>query len=197
MLVLPLFFSLTLVTAAVLQPEPQEATLEEAMAACLGIPDRSSRLECFESLAKAVEKVEELEQSGTGPEQTLAAPELAPQPARKATIAPKAPVAGQESDAPTQTTAEAEKKFLIIPKSDPRAKTARPSPFTAEILKAWLRYDKIYLALDNGEIWKQTSRNRPRMPKDGQAVEFTKGVLGGWLAEFENSSGKYSFALVE
>ncbi len=180
---------------------PREATLEEAFAACSAIKDRSSRLECFDSLANAVDDNSrddaDAPEPAAAPRATIApkpqpSVEPVPAPAPEPSVRPiTPPVAPAPAEAPAK-----EKKFLIIPKEDPRAQAVRPSPFTATITKVTLRNNKLYIRLDNGETWKQTSRSRPRLPKVGMTVEFTRGIAGGWFAKFGNRRGKTSMTLV-
>ena len=179
---------------------PQEATLEEAFAACSAIKSKTSRLECFDSLANAVDDAapDNIEAPAVPPAPSRATIAPKPQPPAESVPAPIAPAPPQPSEAIEPVLpAEDDKKFLIIPKEDPRAQAVRPSPFTATITKVILRNNKLYIRLDNGETWKQTSRSRPRLPKEGMSVEFTRGIAGGWFAKFGNRGGKTSMTLVD
>ncbi|MEL6790770.1 MAG: hypothetical protein AAFO78_09380 [Pseudomonadota bacterium] len=192
-------------------------TVEEALVACSAINNRASRLECFDSLSAAVKSTTTVSQTGSAPPSattrrgaTVAAKPAPPAPAEGDEKRLKVePTSEQQTAAPQQeatppaktadagdTPAASEKKFLIIPKNDPTAKRLLRTPFTSKILKAWLRRDKIYVALDNGEVWKQTSINRPRMPKEGQDAAFTKGGVG-WFVQFNGRGPKISVTQVK
>lgn len=194
-------------TSAAAQDKPRETTVEGAVAACGSIADPKARLACFDSLASAVTKTEEKTEATiapSSPDET--SPGESPRPSAgidQPQSAGRVPSAG--SDLATNDKkpaagdkAEADRKFLIIPKADDRKfQAVRPSPFTAVITGVVRRQDKFYVRLDNGETWKQTSSVRPRTPKIGMTVTFTKGRLGGWFAKFDDRPGKYNFTLVK
>ena len=184
------------------------ASIEDAIAACSTIKNRSSRLECFDSLSNAVDEVSP-EEPGA-PETASraidgAAVRIAPvaPPASEPPVEPPtAPVAVAPAPAPQEPVdsveaAESDQRFLIIPREDPRAQAVRPPEWSAEIVKVTLRNDRIMVRLDNGETWKQTSRNRPRTPKVGMVAHFSKGLAGGWFVKFGERNGKYSVSLVQ
>lgn len=185
------FFFLASAMAGVLSVSvssaPTEATLEQALAACGGMEDRAARLECFDSLAAAANKASREEPAK--PERVAAPPDAKP-------VDPEPRRADRQTPKPEKDAEPSKARYVIVAKDDPIAKAARPSEFEAKIVEAWLQFDKIYVRLDNGEVWKQTSRDRPRMPKAGQRATFTKGLVG-WLASFGDSSNKHSFSLVK
>ncbi|MFQ5564072.1 MAG: hypothetical protein ACE5FO_10940 [Parvularculaceae bacterium] len=206
-------------TIAQAQEQAQETDIEGAVAACGSITNREARLDCFDSLANAVAETADEESAATAPETVspIAQPETprpddgVEPPGRVAPLTPPiAPdPAGErpsiDKKTPKSRDAEKEREFLIIPKKE-KPKKRKPekrqkkqpssSPFTAKIAKIWLYEGKIYIQLDNGEIWKQTSIRRPQLPEAGQSVEFSKRRFGGWFARFEGQSMKIGMTRV-
>lgn len=188
-----MIFLLALSFVAMQQSGVADANIQEALAACSEIEDPPSRLQCFDSLAT---------QSAKPARPNDPAP--LPEKARSATSSPVAAPIGGESQTPkspgaVERTASASDKQKR--RSSPELASDAPGPqrdaFEAVIEEVWLRFDKIYVRLDNGEVWKQTSRDRPRLPKPGQRARFEKGTFGGWFVRFDVSSSRYSFTRVE
>ena len=42
-----------------------------------------------------------------------------------------------------------------------------------------------YIALTNGEIWKNEAHDKGRPIKDGEKVELRPGAVGSWFMEFK------------
>lgn len=148
------------------QPATQEATTEEAVEACGSIDDQVRRLECFDSLRRALRKDENRS------------------------------IARIPGGTPGEKPADS-RQIVIVRKDQAAAVAFRPSPFASKLIDVQLRLDKIFIKLENGETWKQTSRDRPPLPKRGQTATFVKGLMGGWLVSFGENSGKHSFSLVD
>lgn len=181
-----LFF---LASAALLAAEPQSMTLEEALAHCSKIADTTDRLACFEGLADAVAPGDDREEA-TPREET-------PSDANSQ-AAPPAPVEAprdEDQSAPEAAEPATRDRFIILRENEfeaekrkEREKPAARQAYDAQVLKSW-RYsatNQLYVALANGEIWKQSDTRRGRTLKQGQRVTLEPSFGGSWLMTFSD-----------
>jgi len=190
------------------QNEPREASLDEAISVCSQIKNKNARLECFDSLSGALEEVEE-KKSASAPSAsapaTMAPVTITPAPSAKEKKADADNLenvvddtaSGETASGEPETDAPSEQQFLIVTKTSRNVEEIRPSPFTAEIVDIEQRRGKFFITLDTGEVWKQTSYGRPRTPKKGQDIEFSRGLAGGWFAEIPGRTTKFSVVRVK
>jgi len=151
----------------VLAPGLVVADLEQGIGDCAAIANDASRLECFDQLARSLERPAAAPLVAVGPE-----PELDP----------PAPVAEPEEEVPA--VAEAEAQTL----SDEVGRTARRSPdggkrplesWVAEVDRCEEAVDgKMLFFFENGQIWKQSKSRRVSIEDCGVEATLTKDMFG-------------------
>lgn len=168
-------------------------TLEERLAACQTVSDSLERLACFENIAN--ESAEQPSLESTAPQRSTAAPtELAPSaiveaPAPVASVAPAPSTEQQASSLPAREKPVARPKPVKVAKDEPKR-------YEGLVKKA--QYDatgKLLVQLTNGEIWKQTSRGRFRLPPAGSGVRVRKSFSGAWFLKFDHDGRESKMTL--
>jgi|GEM_PF-2221792 len=178
----------------------QTLTIEQTLQYCANIEDNTDRLACFEGLAQAVasdpspnsEAVSELDRTAPPSAGDNAAPVTATAPAT-----------------PENGVAQTKKPRIIIMRADEleeerkaAAKAAAPkknrAAYRVTVLKSW-RYsatNQQYIAMTNGEIWKQIDSRRGRTIKNGQEITIKPGAISGWLLVFDDKRPAMRVSLV-
>lgn len=128
----------------------------DRMADCADITDDQARLACFEGRSEADSSIGSTHKEARGEPDSVdeVPPPAAPEPA-------------------TDTG-----PFAVKGRSRPEPDDAAEPKLTASIKR--VREDPrgvVYLYLDNGQVWRETSRSRFNY-RPGMAVEITSGVLG-------------------
>jgi hypothetical protein len=134
-------------------------SLKDALQVCARVSDRAARLTCFEDLAKS-------SASGNGE---------APKGADQTTSQPP-PITATEQSAATKVKRR---------QAEEQGDQTRHA-YNAVVLRAWRSgIGDYYIALTNGEVWKNEGRGELRPVKDGEAVELKPGSIGSWFMEFK------------
>jgi len=179
----------------------ESVSIEEALQICNRIKKERDRLDCFEGLARAtgpadpVSKDDDMQvREGpvtvVKPEPETAEPVLR-EPAPASTKPPSGPdVAAVEPGQQNGSAASAEdqrggnERVIIL--TEEQAKERLRAPLTprekgeryeATVRKAWFNGErKLFVLLDNGELWKQNQSKRPTLPKPGDPVSLNPSV---------------------
>lgn len=146
-----------------------QGSVDQRLLACSAIEDTAERAACFDDAVKAMQQ---------------SAPPPAAAPAATTEAAPVEP-----EPAP----AVAEEPAMQIEKEMDDAETDF-GEFTATIIKS--NKSGLYhfvVELDNGQVWEETDGSRrPGLPKVGQTVRVTEGLLGGYRMKI-GSANKLSW----
>ncbi len=199
----------------------QELSIEEALGLCMKIAQPQDRLQCFEALARAAAP----KQSARTEEERAAQKPAAATPASSASVANAASTgktaqAGQSGTAagievktkkkrggifPFNRLKKSKQKYVFVkPGETPPNRVGRTLKkpkrvaYNAKVLKAWHNgIGKLYIALDNGEVWKQADPDKPRMPKPDTAVRLKPGFAGSWFMSFSNHNPRIRVKLIK
>ncbi len=113
---------------------------------------------------------------------------------------------GAESGAPPEGAPEAppavagdpepstRKRFVILPAeeaeerlSEPKTPGQKRERYRARIRKAWRNGEnRLFLLLETGEVYKQTSSKKATTPKPGDEIELRPATFGGWFVELRD-----------
>ncbi len=174
------------------QQEADTYTLEDALQICARVKDPTDRLACFEGLARSAAPDATQAQSAADAEPARDAPESAPPPQ----VAEETPPQSQ-TPAPAASSGDAGARYVIMRadeyEDEKRAIQKQPKPprepYEATVLRAWeYANGDFYIALTNGEIWKNMARATPRRIEDGEIIRLRPGVVGGWFMQFTTKS---------
>ncbi len=199
----------------------QELSIEEALGLCMKMPDPGDRLQCFEALARAAAPKQSARAESSRPAQKPAAATPA-SPASTANAAPagKSAQAGQSGTTagiqvktkkkrggifPFNRLKKSKQKYVFVkPGETPPNRVGRTLKkpkrvaYGAKVLKAWHNgIGKLYIALDNGEVWKQADPDKPRTPKPGTVVRLKPGFAGSWFMSFSNHNPRIRVKLIK
>ncbi len=187
----------------------QELSVEQALGLCMKVGNAGERLECFEALARAAAPKEtaKIEQNRTKESKTTSVTD-----AQEQKTATGETVAGLEIKTkkkrggifPFNRLKKSTQKYVFVkPGEEPPARRGRaPKPvervaYDAKVLRAWRNgAGDLYVALDNGEVWKHADPGRPRMPKPGAGIRIKPGIAGAWFMKFANKSPRIRVRLI-
>ncbi len=180
----------------------QELSIESALGLCMKMPRANDRLECFEALARAaapeatanIEKNRKRNNDSNivgDQEQGTAGIEVQTRKKRGGIF-------------PFNRFKKSKQKFVFVkPGETPPSRPGRaPAPvkrvaYDAKVLKAWRNAaDDLYIALDNGEVWKHADPGRPRIPKPQAVIHMKPGLAGAWFMSFANRSPRIRVRLI-
>ncbi len=190
--------ALAAISAAAAQ---ETVSIEEALQICNRIKGERDRLDCFEGLARAADPeskegdasvkegpvtiIKPAPAEGTRPEATPTSPE---KPSTRSQTAADRDQA-EDSAAPAAPRRDSEQRVIIL--TEEQAKERLRGPLTprekgeryeAKVRKAWFNGErKLFVLLDNGELWKQSQSKRPTLPKPGDPVSLKKSAFGSWF----------------
>jgi hypothetical protein len=155
-------------------------------AKCAGITSDAKRLACYQEAPTAVAETQRAARTGYAGPAPKPVPELVPQAVAQPAVAPAAesvvesvPVPGPVTvpePAAEPTVAADDEVFPVRGKPSPRE--AAPAQISAAITRVRKNPQGIvYLDLDNGQVWKETTRSKFRY-KPGLQVTISEGSLG-------------------
>ncbi|MEM9740524.1 MAG: hypothetical protein AAF829_11705 [Pseudomonadota bacterium] len=166
-------------------------TLPERLAECQRIADDEAKLACFEALA--LNENDGAQDEATDESVARNEPPTLPQSTETESLAATIPAATAPPSA-----------AVSVRSTEPRATTAAPieAPpyrnFESSVQRAWEDpYGKILVELDNGEVWKQTTRGSRRVPNSGSVVSARRSLFGAWFFKFGDSNRETRMALLK
>ncbi|MBL4617214.1 MAG: hypothetical protein JKY46_05920 [Robiginitomaculum sp.] len=204
----PLTISLAVITVLSLPTalHAQEVSVENALVLCMEPALANDRLECFEALARAAAPKESANVEQKRIEnRNLAVANNQPTPSNEETTT--AQEAKPEKRAGLFSFGRFKKstqKFVFVkpgeqpkPNRAPRHIIPERIAYDATILKAWRNaVNELYVALDNGEVWKHVDPGRPRMPKANMTVKIKPGMGRSWYMSFSDKRPRLRIKLI-
>lgn len=179
----------------------QELSIEEALNLCMKIGNSGDRLECFEALARASAPVQSAKIEKNRPKANTAT--SAPSNVGSSAKADKT-VAGlvvktkkkRGGIFPFNRLKKSKQKYVFVKPGETSpsragraAKPVKQVAYDAKVLRAWRNaVDDLYVALDNGEVWKHADPGHPRLPKPNAVIHMKPGMAGAWFMAFANRS---------
>ncbi|MDQ7017795.1 MAG: hypothetical protein Q9M33_01410 [Robiginitomaculum sp.] len=204
----------------------QELSIEEALGLCMKVGNPQDRLACFEALARAAAPAKPATTMSKTQSLAPATPPTMTPPAgpnklaTAETTAPTAPqttpktksVAGLEVKTkkkrgglfPFNRLKKSKQKYIFVkPGQTPPArvthapKLVKRVAYDGKVLKAWRNaVGDLYIALDNGEVWKHADPGQPRIPKPNASIRMKPGLAGAWFMSFANKSPRIRVRLI-
>ncbi len=182
----------------------QTLTVEQTLQYCSEVRDTVDRLACFEGLARAVRGESSPLESASADTAVNEAHEAPP-----ATEEKSIPAMVAAPGTPDSEKDDAKKPKFVIMRADDleeerqaAAEAAKPNKkrqaYRVTVLKSW-RYsatNQQYIAMTNGEIWKQTDSRRGRSIKNGLELTIKPARISGWLLVFDDNRPAMNASLV-
>ncbi len=203
----------------------QELSIEEALGLCMKVGNPQDRLACFEALARAANPAKPTTMSKHQTPAPASPPAAEPvntpsksaaaqttDPATTQTTAQTKSVAGLEVKTkkkrrglfPFNRLKKSTQKYIFVkPGEAPPTKVTRAPKqvkrvaYDGKVLKAWRNaVGDLYIALDNGEVWKHADPGQPRIPKPNAGIRMKPGMAGAWFMSFANKSPRIRVRLI-
>lgn len=186
--------------------QDEGVTVQEALQICNRIKKARDRLDCFEGLASAASGQKSSNAAKRDDNSDRVASEEGSTNDQKDNER-QASDADLKDDndkntAPPVKLAEPkdednaeEPRFVILSKEeaderlDKRTKKQKRQAYEATVRKVWTNGErKLFILLNNGEIWKQNETGSPRKPKVGDTVKLRPAGFGGWFVKLPRVS---------
>lgn len=176
-----LFFA---IASALLVEEAVSQDITERLVACQSLLGDAERLACFEAIAESTAADEAQNEQILSEAQSDTAP--------KSNSVERVDNAVQNRAEMPETKPGLDNRPIDMVET-----RRRRTSISAAVARAWEDpFGKLMIELDNGEVWKQTTRGSRRAPDVGDLATARRSAFGAWFFKFGDSNRETRMALV-